>query len=133
AKARKQGKRKKATGEPAGHLPEKTIKSQLRVLAAVDEGIGQLFKALEDSKQLDNTLVIFSSDNGFFWGEHGFGDKRWAYDESIRDPLLMRYPKLIKAGTTRDQFVLNIDLAPTLLELAGVSIPKSIEGRSLLP
>src|SRR6185436_14572695 len=95
------------------HVPEKAILSQLRALAAVDEGVGQLLKALEESKQLDNTVFVFSSDNGFFWGEHGFGDKRWAYDESIRDPLLIRYPKLIKAGTTCEQFVLNIDIAPT--------------------
>src|SRR5262249_39718096 len=78
-------------------------------------------------------LIFFSSDNGFFWGEHGFGDKRWAYDESIRDPLLMRYPKLTKPGMILDQFVLNIDIAPTLLELAGAPVPKSIQGRSLLP
>jgi arylsulfatase A-like enzyme len=78
-------------------------------------------------------MVIFSSDNGFFWGEHGFADKRWAYDESIRDPLLIRYPKLIKSGTTREQLALNIDIAPTLLELAGVAVPKAIQGRSLLP
>ena len=129
----KKAKTREAGAEGAGHVPEKAIRSQLRALAAVDEGVGQLFKALEEAKQLDHTIIIFSSDNGFFWGEHGFGDKRWAYDESIRDPLLMRYPKLIKAGTTLDQFVLNIDIAPTLLELAGAPISKSIQGRSLLP
>jgi arylsulfatase A-like enzyme len=114
-------------------MPEKAIKNQLRALAAVDEGVRQLFKALEQSGQLDNTVIIFSSDNGFFWGEHGFADKRWAYDESIRDPLLIRFPKLIKPGTVFDQFVLNIDIAPTLLELAEVPIPNTIQGRSLLP
>src|SRR5262249_51831177 len=76
---------------------------------------------------------IFSSDNGFFWGEHGLGDKRWAYDESIRDPLLIRFPKLIKPGTVFQQLVLNIDIAPTLLEVAGVPVQKSIQGQSLLP
>ena len=131
-KAAKQGKASEGGGN-GGHVPQKTIRDQLRALAAVDEGLGQLFKALEAANQLENTLIIFSSDNGFFWGEHGFGDKRWAYDESIRDPLLMRYPKLIKPGTTLDQFVLNIDLPPTLLELAGAPIPKAIQGRSLLP
>jgi N-acetylglucosamine-6-sulfatase len=99
----------------------------------VDEGVGEIFKVLERTKQLDNTLVIFSSDNGFFWGEHGLADKRWPYEESIRDPFLMRLPRLIKPGSTFDQLVLNIDLAPTLLELAGAPIPKSIQGRSLLP
>jgi N-acetylglucosamine-6-sulfatase len=128
----KKGKKdKQSDGER--RMPENAIRSQLRALAAVDEGVGLLLKALEEANQLDNTFFIFSSDNGFFWGEHGFGDKRWAYDESIRDPLLIRFPKLIKAGTVLDQFVLNIDIAPTLLELAGAPIPKTIQGRSLLP
>src|ERR1043166_577682 len=127
--AKSAGAQKRESG--GGHSG--TARAQLRALAAVDEGVGQLFKALEDAKQLDNTLIVFSSDNGFFWGEHGLGDKRWAYEESIRDPLLMRYPKLIKPGTTLDQFVLNIDIAPTLLQAAGAPIPKTIQGRSLLP
>jgi len=121
-----------AAGTPA-RLPEGTVRSQLRALAAVDEGIGEILKALEVSKQLDNTLVIFTSDNGFFWGEHGLADKRWAYEESIRDPLLMRYPPRIKPGVTFEQFALNIDIAPTLLDLARVPIPKSVQGQSLLP
>jgi arylsulfatase A-like enzyme len=108
-------------------------RAQLRCLAAIDEGVGDILKALEQTKQLDNTVVVFSSDNGYFWGEHGLGDKRWAYEESIRDPLLMRYPKLIKAGTTLDQLAMNIDVAPTFLELGGVPVPKTIQGRSLLP
>ena len=106
---------------------------QLRAMAAVDDGIGQLFQALEETEQLDNTLLIFTSDNGYFWGEHGVGDKRWAYEESIRDPLLMRYPKFIKPGTVLDPLAMNIDIAPTVLELGGAPIPKSIHGRSLLP
>jgi len=130
----KPGKKKKAAktnAAPAGR--ENAMRQQLRAVAAIDEGVGQLLTALEESKQLDNTMIIFTSDNGFFWGEHGLGDKRWAYEESIRDPLLMRYPKLIKAGTTLEQFALNIDIAPTLLELADAPIPKAIQGRSLLP
>ncbi|MDQ6631200.1 MAG: sulfatase, partial [Verrucomicrobiota bacterium] len=116
-----------------GHFSEKSAIAQLRCLAAVDDGVGQIFNALEQTKQLDNTMLIFSSDNGYFWGEHGLGDKRWAYEESIRDPLLIRFPKLVEAGTTFDQIVLNIDIAPTLLELGGVAIPKNIQGRSILP
>jgi len=126
--AKKQGQQ----SENERRMPENAIRNQLRSLAAVDEGVGQLFKALEESGQLDNTFFIFSSDNGFFWGEHGFADKRWAYDESIRDPLLIRFPKLIKPGTVLDQFVLNIDIAPTLLELAGLPVPKTIQGRSFV-
>jgi N-acetylglucosamine-6-sulfatase len=88
---------------------------------------------------LGDTVVVFTSDNGYFWGEHGLGDKRAAYEESIRVPLFVRYPKMIKpsgpsgAGATRDQAALNVDIAPTLLELAGASIPKEMHGRSLAP
>jgi N-acetylglucosamine-6-sulfatase len=109
------------------------MRNQLRCLMAIDEGVGQLLQALEEKKQLDDTMFVFSSDNGYFWGEHGLGDKRAAYDESIRDPLLVRYPMLVKAGTRIDQFALNIDLAPTFLELAGVKVPQTMQGRSLLP
>jgi arylsulfatase A-like enzyme len=131
-KAGKNGKQPRQS-ENERRMPENAIRNQLRALASVDEGVGDLFKALEESGQLETTVIIFSSDNGFFWGEHGFADKRWAYDESIRDPLLIRFPRLIKPGTVFDQFVLNIDIAPTLLELAAVPIPKTIQGRSLLP
>jgi N-acetylglucosamine-6-sulfatase len=131
--AKKKGKAQKQPNDNERRMPENLIRNQLRVLAAVDEGVGALFRALEESGQLDSTMIIFSSDNGFFWGEHGLSDKRWAYDESIRDPLLMRFPKLIKPGTVFAQFVLNIDIAPTLLELAGAPVPKTIQGRSLLP
>lgn len=113
--------------------PVGAAKNQLRCLAAVDDGVRDILAALEKNGQLDNTMVVFTSDNGFFWGEHGLGDKRWAYEESIRDPLFIRYPKLIKAGTKYDQMVLNIDIAPTFLELGGVAVPKSIQGESMLP
>jgi N-acetylglucosamine-6-sulfatase len=112
---------------------DRAVFGQLRGILAIDEGVGRLLKTLEETKQLDSTLIIFTSDNGFFWGEHGLGDKRAAYEESIRIPLLMRYPKLIQPGSTRDQLAMNVDIAPTLLELAGVSLPKQMHGRSLLP
>jgi arylsulfatase A-like enzyme len=118
---------------PMGKIPVRVERQQLRALMAIEEGVGQLLKALEKSGQLDNTMIIFTSDNGFFWGEHHLDDKRWAYEESIRDPLFIRYPKLIKPGVVRDQMVLNIDIAPTLLELAGVAVPEAMQGRSLLP
>lgn len=106
----------------------------LRCLASVDEGVGMLFDALERTDQLDNTLIIFSSDNGFLFGEHGeFMNKRVAYEESIRVPLLMRYPKLIQPGSTRDQLALNVDLAPTLYDLVGLEPPIKMHGVSLLP
>jgi N-acetylglucosamine-6-sulfatase len=77
---------------------------------------------------------VFTSDNGYFYGEHGLSvERRLAYEESIRLPLLVRYQKVVKPGTVRDEMVLNIDLAPTLLSLPGVSVPKDIQGRSLVP
>ena len=101
---------------------------------AVEEGVGEILKALKETGQLDNTVIVFTSDNGYFYGEHGLSvERRLAYEESIRMPLLIRYPKAIKAGTVRNEFALNIDLAPTLLELAGISGPTWMEGRSLVP
>lgn len=126
-------KAKKKNNQVQQNFPPSTMLGQLRALAAIDEGVGQIFAALEKTKQLDNTIFIFSSDNGYFWGEHGLGDKRWAYEESIRDPLLVRYPKLVKAGIKIDPMVLNIDLAPTMLELGGAKIPKDVQGKSFLP
>jgi arylsulfatase A-like enzyme len=82
---------------------------------------------------LDGTLVVFSSDNGYFWGEHKLGDKRRAYEEGLRVPLLMRYPRLIPAGSRPAQMVLNTDLAPTFLQLGRVKPPPAMEGRSMLP
>ena len=113
---------------------DETIRNRLRMLAAVDEGVGRLVAALEASNQLDNTLVVFTSDEGYFYGEHGLSvERRLAYEESIRIPLLIRYPKLIKPGTTIDPMILNLDIAPTLLDLAGVKIPEATQGRSFLP
>jgi arylsulfatase A-like enzyme len=109
-----------------------TVRAQLECLTSIDEGLGDILKALEDTKQLDNTFIMFTSDNGYFWGEHGgLGDKRWAYDESIRLPLMIRYPKLIKPGTRIDALTLNIDIAPTALELAGVPLPSNTQVKSL--
>jgi N-acetylglucosamine-6-sulfatase len=136
------------TGKPAlerkiGDLPplgantatrDEAVLGRLRSLVAVEEGVGEILKALKETDQLDNTVIVFTSDNGYFYGEHGLSvERRLAYEESIRMPLLIRYPKAIKAGTVRDEFALNIDLAPTLLELAGVSAPTRMEGRSLVP
>ena len=136
------------TGKPAlerkiGDLPplgantatrDESVLGRLRSLIAVEEGVAEILKALKETNQLDNTVIVFTSDNGYFYGEHGLSvERRLAYEESIRMPLLIRYPKTIKAGTVRDEFALNIDLAPTLLELAGVSGPTKMEGRSLVP
>jgi arylsulfatase A-like enzyme len=113
---------------------DETIRNRLRMLAAVDEGLGQILETLEKNQQLDNTLIIFVGDEGYFYGEHGLSvERRLAYEESARIPLLMRYPKLIKRGSSIHRFALNIDIAPTLLELGGAAIPKNMHGQSLLP
>lgn len=118
---------------PARGRNEALIRNQLRALMAVDESIGEVLRALEAGGRLDDTLVIFTSDNGYFWGEHGLGDKRWSYEESIRIPMLMRYPARIRAGTKIREEALNVDIAPTVLELAGAAPPAGLHGRSLVP
>ena len=105
----------------------------LAALVAVDEGLGRVLRALEDLKILDETLIVFAGDNGYFHGEHGgLWDKRAAYAPSMRIPLLMRCPRLARPGTVCDAMVLNIDLAPTLLAAAGVTPPKTMQGQSWL-
>jgi N-acetylglucosamine-6-sulfatase len=101
-------------------------------VVSVDEQVGRILKMLEDMGIMDDTVIIYAGDNGHFWGEHGLYDKRLAYEESIRIPLMMRYPKGIKdPGRRARQMVLNIDLAPTVLDLAGVGIPSHMQGRSV--
>jgi N-acetylglucosamine-6-sulfatase len=113
---------------------DKVILNRLRMLSAVDEGVGSLLKALEASGQLDNTLFVVSSDHGYFYGEHGLSiERRLAYEESIRIPLLMRLPRLIKAGSKPEAIALTIDLAPTFIKVAGANPPEQMQGRSLLP
>jgi len=102
-------------------------------LVSVDEGVGQILRQLEQEGQLDDTVVIYSSDNGYFQGEHGLNDKRAMYEDSIRVPFLVHYPRMIKPGAVFDQMVLNVDLAPTLLDLAGVARPPAMHGRSWRP
>jgi len=113
---------------------DESILGRQRSLMAIEEGVGNILKALKETGQLDNTILVLAGDNGYFYGEHGLSvERRLAYEESIRMPLLVRYHKLIKPGTARNEFALNIDLAPTLLELAGVAAPGTMQGRSLVP
>jgi N-acetylglucosamine-6-sulfatase len=102
-------------------------------LLAVDDSVGRILAALDTKGILDNTLVVFMGDNGFAFGEHGLIDKRTAYEESMRVPLLMRCPSLFAAGTALPQVVANIDLGPTFLDIAGVKAPSNMDGRSYLP
>jgi N-acetylglucosamine-6-sulfatase len=114
------------------HLQQKMM-NHLRCILAVDESVGRIYATLQEIGELDNTVLIFTSDNGYFLGEHRRNDKRLAYEESIRVPFVMRYPALIPAGTTVKAPCVNIDVAPTFLELAGAEPDAQFQGRSLLP
>ena len=120
-----------------GPWPVKTGKGRqkdyLRCLSAVDNGIGEIYDLLKKKGILDNTIIVFAGDNGYFHGEHGLGDKRLAYNESMRIPLVMRYPKVAKVNQTISEIVLNADIAPSFLEMAGVSIPAQMQGKSIVP
>ncbi len=102
-------------------------------LMAVDDSVGEVLEWLETRGLAENTIVVYTGDNGYFWGEHGLIDKRYAYEEGMRVPLLARYPRLMPGDETVDEMVLNIDLAPTLLEAAGIGRPAFMQGRSYLP
>lgn len=129
----KQGPMTAANHEKRYAGMQEGVRKYCRTLASVDEGIGRILDALKESGELENTIVIFAGDNGYFFGEHGLGDKRKAYDEALRIPFLVRFPEKVQAGRVIDQMCLNIDLAPTLLDLAGVSIPTNMQGRSFKP
>jgi N-acetylglucosamine-6-sulfatase len=113
---------------------QEEIRLRACMMAAVDEGVGKLLDALERTRQLDNTFILFLGDNGYFFGEHGLGpERRFAYEEGIRSPFIARYPGRIKAGTRVKDLVICQDIAPTLIELAGGKPGPQIQGRSLLP
>jgi arylsulfatase A-like enzyme len=105
----------------------------LGCIKGVDDNVGRLLKYLDDTGLASNTIVVYSSDQGFFLGEHGWFDKRWIFQESARTPLLVRWPSVVKAGSTNGSLVSSIDLAETFLEAAGAKIPDRMQGRSLLP
>jgi len=111
---------------------QRYLEDYLRCIASVDDNIGRVLDYLDESGLAENTLVVYTSDQGFYLGEHGWFDKRFMYEESFRTPLLMRLPSTIKKGKI-DQLVQNIDFAPTFLDLAGVEIPEAIQGESLVP
>jgi N-acetylglucosamine-6-sulfatase len=110
------------------------VRDRLRMLMSAEEGVGQILRTLEERKLLDNTLVIFTSDHGYFYREHGLSvERRLPYEEAARIPLLMRYPPLIRPGTVIEPMVLTLDIAPTLLDLAAAKAPRSLHGRSIVP
>ena len=105
----------------------------LGTVKSVDESVGRLLKYLDDEGLADNTIVVYSSDQGFYLGEHGWFDKRWIFEESLRTPLLIRWPGVTKPGSINSNLVANIDFASTFLEAAHQPIPSDIQGRSLVP
>lgn len=109
---------------------QKMIKDYLRCGAAIDDNIGRLLNFLDEEGLKENTIVVYVSDQGYFLGEHGFFDKRMMYEESLRMPFVVRYPKEIPAGTRNDDIILNIDFASWLADYAGVEVPESSQGRS---
>jgi arylsulfatase A-like enzyme len=115
---------------PTGLIDNAVHLDYLRHIAGVDENIGRLLDALDELKLAEDTVVVYTSDNGYYLGEHNSGDKRSLYDESLRIPMLVRYPRLFGKGKTVDEMVLNVDLAPTFLDLAGVKVPKEMQGAS---
>jgi len=112
---------------------QRYLKDYLATANGLDRNIGKLLDYLDQNDLTENTIVIYGSDQGFYLGEHGWFDKRFIYEESLRTPFVIRYPGVIQAGTSINQHVLNIDWAPTLLEIAGVKIPEDIQGKSFLP
>ena len=99
----------------------------------MDDNIGRLLKYLDDSGLAKNTIVIYSSDQGWYLGEHGWYDKRWMYEESLRMPLIVRWPGVTKKASRNTDLVQNLDFAPTFLEMAGVKPPDAMQGTSLVP
>lgn len=109
---------------------QRYMKDYLRCIKAVDDNVGRLLDYLDANGLAEHTIVVYTSDQGFYLGEHGWFDKRFMYEESFRTPLVMRYPAQIEAGSTASQLVQNIDYAPTFLDFAGVEIPEAIQGES---
>ena len=112
---------------------QRYIKNYLRCVKAVDENIGRMLDYLDENGLSKNTVVIYSSDQGFWLGEHGWFDKRWMYEESLHTPLLVRWAGRTKPGSTNTNLVSNLDFAQTFLDIAGAPQPKDMQGRSLLP
>jgi arylsulfatase A-like enzyme len=112
---------------------QRYVKDYLRCVKSVDDGIGQVLDYLDQAGLADNTVVMYSSDQGWYLGEHGWFDKRWMYEESLKTPLLVRWPRSVPTGSVNNDIVSNLDFAETFLDLAGVQVPSDMQGRSLVP
>ena len=112
---------------------QRFVKDSYRAVVGIDENLGRVLDFLDTSGLAEDTLIVYTSDNGFFLGEHGWYDKRFMYEPSLRIPLLIRYPRLGTAGQVSDSLVQNVDIAPTILDIAGLPVPEIMHGRSLKP
>ncbi len=112
---------------------QRYVKDYLRCVAAVDDQLGRVLDTLDESGLTDKTIVIYCSDQGFYLGEHGWFDKRWMYEESLRTPCLIRWPGVVEPGTYNDDIVSPLDFAATFLEVAGAELPPDLQGQSLVP
>ena len=112
---------------------QRYIKNYLRCIKAVDENVARLLKYLDEAALAENTIVIYCSDQGFYLGDHGWYDKRWMYEESLKMPLIVKWPGVTKPGSRNEDLVQNIDYAETFLDIAGAPIPGDMQGRSLVP
>jgi len=112
---------------------QRYLQDYLRCIQAVDEGVGQLLDFLDENGLAENTIVIYSSDQGFYLGEHGWYDKRWMFEQSLEMPLLIRWPGMTQPGVESRAMVQNIDYAPTFLEIANAEVPAEMQGRSFVP
>ena len=112
---------------------QRYIKDYLRCVASIDDNVGRLLDYLDDEGLTERTIVVYTSDQGFFLGDHGWYDKRFMYEESLRMPFLIRYPREIEAGTTNGSMILNVDFPPTLLDFAGIDAPEHMQGASFRP
>jgi arylsulfatase A-like enzyme len=128
------GQKQKLSGEALKKWKyQKYMRDYLACVASVDDNVGRLLDFLDKTGLSKNTIVIYTSDQGFFLGDHNWFDKRFMYEESIRMPFLIRYPGQIKPSTTADAMVLNVDFAPTLLQVGGLPVPADMQGRSFFP
>jgi arylsulfatase A-like enzyme len=112
---------------------QRYLKDYLSCVAAVDKSVGKVLDFLEENGLAENTLVVYTSDQGFYLGEHGWFDKRWMYEESLRTPLLIKWPKVVEAGSVNSDLVSNLDFGETFIDMAGANIPEEMQGRSMLP
>src|SRR4029078_11926692 len=112
---------------------QRYIQDYLRTVQSVDDSVGRVLDYLDKSGLAKNTIVIYASDQGFYLGEHGWFDKRFMYEQSLRTPCIIRYPGVTEPGSVENHIVSNLDFAETFLDVAGVKVPDDMQGRSLVP